>query len=203
MDDLNRKLNIKPKITPSFFFYMISIFVLACTDLWSKYFLIWHFEFDKVILPFINGYFDFMLTEHMDETLQINANDLDNYVLTMFVIASIVLILSFMLTLNFDRYAKFFMMLVIAGGIGNFIDKYFSFNATNIMCSIQQSSGYHSICFNIADFFIIFGVMFALIYNVYFFLKITVKNTIYRFFALTPVLILMPYFMFGWLINSF
>ncbi len=203
MEELKKTLNIEPKIKSSFFLYMTFIFILTFLDLISKYYLIWNFDFDTVIYQLLNGYFDIILTEHIDEKIIISSSDLDNYTMTMFVIASLIIVLSCTLTLNFDKFAKLCMALIISGGLGNFIDKLFSFNATNIMCSIQQSSNLHSVCFNIADFFIIFGVTFAFLYNIYFFLNIVIKKEKFRFALFFPFLIFIPYYMFAWLINSF
>ena len=135
--------------------------------------------------------------------LDLSKTDSENNLLSLMIISGLLVVTSFFLLLRFPPFARFCLILIVSGGLANLIDKIYNINATNIMCSVQQSSGIYSVCFNLADFFVIFGVIFGLVYNFYFFIRIVTKNNALRLISISPVFVLLHLWMFDWLISSF
>ena len=203
MNALTQKLELRPFLYKKFILSLLFVFLLAGIDLYSKYYFVELLGREKFTIPFIDGYFYWYVTEHIGHAFEPFKTDSENNLLSLMIISGLLVVTSFFLLLRFPPFARFCLILIVSGGLANLIDKIYNINATNIMCSVQQSSGIYSVCFNLADFFVIFGVIFGLVYNFYFFIRIVTKNNALRLISISPVFVLLHLWMFDWLISSF
>lgn len=169
------------------------IFILTTLDLLSKSILLKKLGFEDQQSTFIFGYFNWFVTPHAGHSFSLFESDVQNHWLTVFTILFITSLLSYPLLFKIKKIAIFCLVLIVSGAVSNVIDKVYNYNATNIMCSIQQSSGLHSVCFNIADFYILIGVSIGLIANAYYLSQHIFKSISLKILFLIPFVVLVPF----------
>lgn len=181
----------------------IIIFLLATLDLLSKLIAFKILGFEGQESAFIMGYFDWFVTSHIGNSFELFKSDISNHWLTVFLISFLTVILYYPLLFKIKKIAVYCLIFIISGSIANVIDKIYNQDATNIMCTIQQSSGYHSVCFNIADLYILIGFTVGFIANLYYFSTHIAESRLSRIAMITPFILVTPLFSFNWLIEGF
>ena len=203
MKELTRTVTLIKEDKYSIIKILSIISVLTSIDLLSKYFFWNTLGFEYVSIPFISGYFDWFVTPHLGNSFEPFSSDYKNHWFSIIAMSFIISLFAYSLFFKIKKIAIFCVILIVSGGLANIIDKIYNYNATNIVCSIQQSSGYHSVCFNIADIFVLVGFTVGFIFNAYYFLTHFFYKPYLRFLALSPILVSTPIFAFDWLISSF
>lgn len=182
-------------------FSLVSILLLI--DLFSKYIYWYILGMEERNIPILKGYVDFFVTPHVGHTISLFPTDYYNHITTLITILFITSLFIYPLFFKIKKIAVFCLIIIAAGGLANLIDKFYNYNATNIMCSIQQSSGLHSVCFNIADFYSLIGISIGFIVNFYYILSYFIINKYYKLILLFPISFYTFNWFFNWLISSF
>lgn len=181
----------------------ILIFAFTFIDLFSKFIYLNLLGMEKNEFPLLEGYVNWFVTPHLGHTFTLFSKDFNNHLLTISFLLFIICLFMYPLFFKIKKIAIFCLVLIVAGGLGNLIDKAQNYNATNILCSVDQVSGLNNICFNIADFYVSFGISLGLILNFYYLLINFTANKIIMTFLLTPLSIGIFIFSFKWLVFGF
>lgn len=179
------------------------ITILLAIDLFSKYIYWMLLGMEERNIPILSGYLDFFVTPHEGHTISFFMNDLYNHISTLITIFFITTLFIYPLFFKMKRIILFCLVIISAGGLANLVDKFYNYNATNIMCSIEQSSGLHSVCFNIADFYSLIGISVGFIVNFYYVLNYFILNSHLIYIILIPFSFYTFNWFFYWLISSF
>jgi signal peptidase II len=181
----------------------ILIFAFTFIDLFSKFIYLNLLGMEKNEFPLLEGYVNWFVTPHLGHTFTLFSKDIYNHLLTIFFLLFITLLFVYPLFFKIKKIAIFCLTMIVAGGLGNLIDKAYNYNATNIFCSIQQSSGYNNICFNIADFYVSIGVTLGLIFNFYYIISHYTDKKHIILLWLLPISLGIFVFCFRWLVFAF
>lgn len=203
MKELTRTVTLIKEDKYSIIKILSIISILTAIDLLSKYFFWSILGFEDLSVPFISGYFDWFVTPHKGHSFEPFLSDYKNHWFSIIATFFLISLFAYALFFKIKKIALFCIVLIVAGGFSNMFDKIYNYNATNIVCSIQQSSGYHSVCFNIADIYALIGFTLGFIVNAYYFIAHFFDKPYLRFLALFPILVSTPIFAFDWLISSF
>lgn len=203
MNGLSRKVDLKPsQYKDAAIFISIAVF-LAFFDLFTKY-------LTKLRLPegisksFVSGFVDFMTTYHIGSAMdQFYNNPRFNHNFSIIAISLVSLLCFYALSVKFTKPAKVAIMFIIAGGLGNLIDKLLYGQATNIMCTIEQQSHEYSLCFNVADLFVDIGLLIGTIYYFYFLFNNINMSKRCKTILTALICLVSPIVISRWLIFSF
>ncbi len=203
MEGLTRTVTLQKEdsiVTLKIFFL---IFAFTFIDLFSKFIYLNTLGMETHEFPLVEGYINWFVTPHLGHTFNLFSEDFYNHLLTIFFILFIILLFAYPLFFKIKKIAIFCLTMIVAGGLGNLIDKVHNFNATNILCSVNQLSGLNNICFNIADFYVSLGIFIGLVFNFYYLLTHYTKNNIILSAFLIPISIGIFLFSFRWLVFAF
>jgi lipoprotein signal peptidase len=203
MKELTRTVTLVMEDSTTIIKIFSIIFVLTAIDLLSKYLFLQSLGFQDISVPFIVGYFDWFVTPHAGHSFEPFMSDYKNHLFSIIATFFLIFLFAYGLFFKIKKVAVFCIILIVSGGFSNMFDKMYNYNATNIICSIQQSSGYQSACFNLADIYVLIGITVGFIVNAYYFSTHFIDKTHMRFFVLLPFLIGTPLVSFNWLIHSF
>lgn len=199
----NHKIDLKLEDPKQILKIFGLISILLAIDLFSKYIYWFLLGMEDRNIPILTGYVDLFVTPHEGHTISIFMSDLNNHISTLTVILFLTLLIMYPLLFKIKKIILFCLVIISAGGLANLLDKFYNYNATNIMCSIQQSSGLHSVCFNIADFYSLIGISIGFIVNFYYVLSYFILNTHLVYILLIPFSYFTFNLFFSWLISSF
>lgn len=147
-------------------FWIFLTLLIVASDQFTKYLVVQNMElYDEITV--INGFFKLFYVRNPGAGLGILANARWVFITFTFIIIAITIIL---LCLNYFKniLANISLVFILAGGIGNMIDRLFFGEVVDFF---QFQIRFFDFIFNVADIFVTFGTILFVIYYLFFFGK--------------------------------
>jgi signal peptidase II len=159
------KVNLKRKTR--YFLLIIALFIVLFDQI-TKYIVRFNFNLYE-IKPFINGFWNWILIYNKGAAFSLLANEDGSWAKIMFGIIAFVVsiwILNYLLNKSYSVISGIGLSFVLGGALGNLIDRIIHGKVTDFIDWYYKS--HHWPAFNIADSFILSGVILLIIDGLFF-----------------------------------